>query len=113
MHACRLSRFSPVRLCDPMDHSLPGSSVHGMNTREGYHALLQGIFPTQGSNPHLLAAPVLQAGSLLLSKWGSPDILKDAIVPQALAKFPFPEKARNRWAAGKKTREGRHTHYIQ
>ena len=41
-------------LCDPMDCSLPGSSVHGdslgKNTGVGCHALLQGIFPTQGSN---------------------------------------------------------------
>ena len=38
-----------------MDHSPPGSSVHGdfpgQNTRAGFHALLQGLFPTQGSNP--------------------------------------------------------------
>ena len=26
----------------------------GKNTRVSYHFLLQGIFPTQGSNPHLL-----------------------------------------------------------
>ena len=32
-------------LCIPMDSSPPGSSVHG---------ILQGIFPTQGSNPCLL-----------------------------------------------------------
>ena len=42
-------------LCDPMDCSPPGSFVHGdslgKNTRVGCHALLQGIFPTQGSNP--------------------------------------------------------------
>ena len=35
----------------------PGSSVHGdspgKNTRVGSHALFQGIFPTQGSNPGL------------------------------------------------------------
>ena len=35
----------------PMDYSLPGSSVHGdspgKNTGVGYHALLQGIFPTK------------------------------------------------------------------
>jgi len=35
----------------------PGSSVHGdspgKNTGAGCHALLQGIFPTQGSNPGL------------------------------------------------------------
>ena len=42
---------------DPMDCSLPGSSVHGdspgKNIRVSYHALLQGIFPTQGSNSGL------------------------------------------------------------
>ena len=41
-------------LCDPMDCDLPGSSVHGdspdKNTGVGFHALLQEIFPTQGSN---------------------------------------------------------------
>ena len=41
----------------PMDCSLPGSSVHwdspGKNTGVGCHTLLQGIFPTQGSNPSL------------------------------------------------------------
>ena len=45
-------------LCDHMDYSLPGSSIHGAspgkNTRVGYHTLLRGIFLTQGSNPHLL-----------------------------------------------------------
>ena len=42
-----------------MNYSPPGSSVHGdppgKNTELGCHALLQGIFPTQGSNlglPH-------------------------------------------------------------
>ena len=41
-----------------MDCSPPGSSVHGnspgKNTGVGYHALLQGVFPTQGLNPGLL-----------------------------------------------------------
>ena len=44
-------------LCDPVDSSPPGSSLHGhspgKNTGVGCHALLQGIFPTQGSNLHL------------------------------------------------------------
>ena len=40
--------------CHPMDCSLPGSSVHGKNTGVDCHFLLQGIFPTQGSNPGLL-----------------------------------------------------------
>ena len=39
-----------------MDCSPPGSSVHfpGKNTGVGCHFLLQGIFPTQGLNLHLL-----------------------------------------------------------
>ena len=49
---------SCLTFCDPMDYSLPGSSVHwilpGRNTRVGGHFLLQGIFLTQGSNPGLL-----------------------------------------------------------
>ena len=44
-------------LCDPMDCSPPGFSVYGdspgKNTRVGCHALLWGIFPTQGLNPGL------------------------------------------------------------
>ena len=40
-----------------MDHSPPGSSVHGdspgKNTKVGCHTLLQVIFPTQGLNPGL------------------------------------------------------------
>ena len=47
----------PNTLCDPVHCSLPGSSVHGdspgKNTGVGCHALLQGIFPTQASNPGL------------------------------------------------------------
>ena len=46
-----------LTLCDPMDCSPPGSSLHGdspgKNTGVGCHVLLQGIFPTQGSNPDL------------------------------------------------------------
>ena len=48
---------SCLPLCDPMDSSPPSSSAHGdslsKNTGLGCHALLQGIFPTQGSNPGL------------------------------------------------------------
>ena len=47
--------LSLVRLCNPIDCSPPGSSVHGdspgKNTGGSCHALLQGIFPTQGQNP--------------------------------------------------------------
>ena len=45
-------------LCDPMDCSPPGSSVHGnslgKSTGVGCHSILQGIFPTQGLNLGLL-----------------------------------------------------------
>ena len=52
MCMCMPSHFSLVQLCNPMDYSLPGSSVRGdspgKNTGVGCHALFQGIFPTQG-----------------------------------------------------------------
>ena len=51
---CLVTQSCPT-LCDPMDWSPPGSSVPGdspgKNIGVGCHALLQGIFPTQGSNP--------------------------------------------------------------
>ena len=52
-----LSRFSCIRLtlCNPMNCSSPGPYVHGKNTEVGCHAFLQSMFPTQGSNPHLLS----------------------------------------------------------
>ena len=54
---CLVTQSCPT-LCNPMDCSLPGSSVHrdfpGKNTRVDCHSLLQGIFPTQGLNPDLL-----------------------------------------------------------
>ena len=53
---CLVTQSCPT-LCDPMDYSLPGSSVlgdsPGKNTGVGCHDLLQGIFPTQGLNPGL------------------------------------------------------------
>ena len=48
---------SCLTLCYPMDYSPQGSSFHrdspGKNIGVGCHALLQGIFPTQESNPGL------------------------------------------------------------
>ena len=43
-----------LTLCDPMDCSPPGSSVYGISRKEFPEFLLQGIFPTQGSNLGLL-----------------------------------------------------------
>ena len=54
---CLVTQSCPA-LCNSMDCSLPGSSVHGdssgKNTRVGCHALLQGTFSTQGLDPGLL-----------------------------------------------------------
>ena len=64
--------FSHVQLfAVPWTVSLPGSSVHfpSKNTESGGHFLLQGIFLTQGSNPHL---PHCQVDSLPLSHLGNP-----------------------------------------
>ena len=59
-----------------MDRIPPGSSVHdespGKNTGVGCHALLQGIFPTQGLNPSLSQLLHLQADSLPLAPPGKP-----------------------------------------
>ena len=56
LYVCLVTQ-SCLTLCDPMGCSPPGFSVHrdspGKNTGVGCHALLQGIFPTQGSNPGL------------------------------------------------------------
>ena len=72
-------------LCDPMDCSLPGSFVHGIfqarilewkkkkkNTGVDCCALLQRMFLTQGSNPHLLCLLHWQEGSLPLAPPGKP-----------------------------------------
>ena len=68
MHAKSFQSY--LILCDPMDCSPPGSSVHGM-----LHARVlewvaissfKGLFWTQGLNPHLLRLLHWQAGSLPL-----------------------------------------------
>ena len=54
LHCCLVTK-SYLMLCDPMDCSLPGSSVHGISQARVLECLLlQRIFPTQGLNPSLL-----------------------------------------------------------
>ena len=48
-------------------------SVAGKNTGVDHRALLQGVFPTQGSNPPLLRLLHWQMGSLPLSLLGFPN----------------------------------------
>ena len=52
-------------LRDPVDYHPPGSSVQ--NTETSSHFLLQGVFPTQESNLHLLRLLHWQVDSLPLS----------------------------------------------
>ena len=58
MRACSVAKLC---LCDPMNCSLQAPlsiEFPSKNTGVGCHFLLQGIFPTQGSNPcHLLGRP--------------------------------------------------------
>ena len=65
-----------LTLCDPMNCSLPGSSVHGIFQARILEwvasPLLQGIFLTQGLNLCLLCLLHWQADSLPLSYLGSP-----------------------------------------
>ena len=77
MHACVGSRFSCVWLFGSLwtiAHLAPLSKEFspGKNTGVGCHALLQGIFPTQGPNPCLLCFLDWQTGSLSLVPPGKP-----------------------------------------
>ena len=69
-----ISHFHRVLLLGKPCCNLPGSSVHGIlqakYTGTGHHALIQGIFPTQGSNSRLLH---WQVGSLPLKLPGKPE----------------------------------------
>ena len=78
---CLVAQSCPA-LCNPVDCSPPGSSVHrdspGQNAGVGCHALLQGIFPTPESNPGLLHCRWIL---YCLSHQGSPRILEWVAMP--------------------------------
>ena len=56
-YACSVLQSSPT-ICDPMDSSLPSSSLHGIllgrNAGVGSYFLFHGISPIQGLNPSFL-----------------------------------------------------------
>ena len=83
---------SCLTLCNPVDYSPPGPSVHGASpgkkTRVGCHALLQGIFPIQGSNSSLLCLLHWEAGSLPLAPPG---------IVHMNAKKVIKTRTRNQW----------------
>ena len=90
---CLVTQLCPT-LVDPMDCSSPGSSVHGgflgKNTRVSCHPVLQGIFPTQGSNPGLLH---LQADSLPSEPPGKP--MNTGVGSLSLLQGIFPTQGSN------------------
>ena len=53
---CAKSPQSCPTLCDPVDWPLCPWDFPGKNIGVGCHFLLQGIFPSQGLNPHLLVS---------------------------------------------------------
>ena len=61
LHACVLSCFSCVRLCDSMDCSSPGSSVHGILQARILEWVATPFYP--GIEPTSLTSPAL-AGEL-------------------------------------------------
>ena len=66
--------LSHVQLCDPMDCSLPGSSIHGISQVRVLEwvamSFIQAIFLTQGRNPGL---PHCRQMLYCLSHQGSPN----------------------------------------
>ena len=91
--ACLATQSCPT-LCDPIDCSLPGSSVHGIfpgkNTGVGCHYLLQEIFPNQGSNPGLLHCRriLYQLSHGLASNPSSPPIRSILQLPSEVLSAP-------------------------
>ena len=84
---CLVTQSCPT-FCNPMDCSPPGSSVHGdspgKHTGVDCHALLQRIFPTQGSNPGFLNCRWI---FYCLSHQGSPRILEWVAYPFSRESF--------------------------
>ena len=77
MCVCLVTQSCPT-LCNPMDCSPPGSSVHGIFckiTGVGCHFLLQGNLPDPGAES---GSPALQADSLLSEPPGKPISLFDS-----------------------------------
>ena len=84
---CLVAQLCPS-LCNPMDCSPPGYSAHGdspgKNTEVGCHALLQGIFPTQGRSH----SPAVQADPLLSEPPGKP--INTGVASLSLLQGVFP-----------------------
>ena len=99
---------SCLTLCNPMDCSRPGSSVHGIffsgrNTGVSSHFLLQGVFPTQELKLGLLPGRQIlhhlsyQGSSWLLLNWtkGSPAYYRQTSSTDCFSVNPCPSNITN------------------
>ena len=87
----KVKLLSPI-LCDPMDCSLPGSSVHGIFQARVLESVAipfaRGIFLTQGSNPGL---PHCRQMLYHLSHQGSPNLFNWRIITVLWWFLPYPD----------------------
>ena len=80
---------SCLTVCDPMDCSPPGSSVHEIFSRQGYWSVLP--FPSPGDlpNPGIEArSPALQADSLPTELQWKPQVAIDPLI-SVLSEYLF------------------------
>ena len=75
-----VARLCPT-LCNPMNYSLPGSSVYGLFQARILEWVAvsssRGIFPTQVLNLHLLKVSCIAGGIFTAEPLGSPYILEE------------------------------------
>ena len=101
-----LGRFSRVQLCDPMDCSLPGASVHGI--LQARILAWVAISSSRGSSQprdqtHVFQLLQWQAGSLPLAPPGKPQSRLSANPVRATwSPRPFPRGAALSWRAAKR-----------
>ena len=90
MCACSVTQ-SCLTLCDPMDCSPPGSSVHGIFQARILVATSysRGIFPAQGSNLRLSHLPNRQAVLYHRATWKAPQLMPNTAVLLALLETTF------------------------
>ena len=90
---CCLITKSCLTLCNPMDYSPPGSSVQWISQarilKRVAISFSRGIFPTQGSNLHLLH---WQVGYLPLVPPWKPANAEDMSSTSGLERFPWRRK---------------------
>ena len=88
---CLVTQWCPA-LCNPLDYSPSGSSVHGIdspskNTGVSWHFLLQGNLPDPGIKVTSSVSPALQADSLPAEPSGKPYIMHKMLLIKWLVKF--------------------------